>query len=85
LKLLRPKSEIRPERNENTVINVTPANLCRVSGTGLRPLSRTDFSKQFVGLLGNDSIFHHEASDLKTGKQHALLKAKGNNVNVNVE
>jgi mannose-1-phosphate guanylyltransferase/mannose-6-phosphate isomerase len=67
------------------VINVTPANLCRVSGTRLWPLSRAGFSKKFVGLPGNDSIFQHEASDLKTGKQHALLKANGNNVNVSVE
>jgi mannose-1-phosphate guanylyltransferase/mannose-6-phosphate isomerase len=41
----------------SSVINVIPGILCDVSGTGLWPLSRSGFPKQFLVLSGKASLF----------------------------
>jgi mannose-1-phosphate guanylyltransferase/mannose-6-phosphate isomerase len=39
------------------MIQVTPVILCGGSGTRLWPLSRTGFPKQFLCLMGYESLF----------------------------
>jgi mannose-1-phosphate guanylyltransferase/mannose-6-phosphate isomerase len=46
------------------MINVTPVILCGGSGTRLWPLSRTGFPKQFLCLMGNESLFQQAAQRL---------------------
>ena len=41
----------------SSVINVIPVILCDGSGTGLWPLSRSGFPKQFLVLSGKTSLF----------------------------
>jgi mannose-1-phosphate guanylyltransferase/mannose-6-phosphate isomerase len=48
------------------MINVTPLILCGGSGTRLWPLSRTGFPKQFLNLLGENSLFQQVASRLSS-------------------
>jgi mannose-1-phosphate guanylyltransferase/mannose-6-phosphate isomerase len=70
------------------MIQVTPVILCGGSGTRLWPLSRTGFPKQFLCLMGNESLFQlaarrlvglgsetiHVASPLiVTGEEHRFL------------
>jgi mannose-1-phosphate guanylyltransferase/mannose-6-phosphate isomerase len=43
------------------MINVTPVLLCGGSGTGLWPLSRAGFPKQFLSLTGHESFFQQAA------------------------
>jgi mannose-1-phosphate guanylyltransferase / mannose-6-phosphate isomerase len=43
------------------MINATPVILCGGSGTRLWPLSRTGFPKQFLCLIGNESLFQQAA------------------------
>jgi mannose-1-phosphate guanylyltransferase/mannose-6-phosphate isomerase len=43
------------------MIQVTPDILCGGYGTSLWPLSRTDFSKKFLCLTGNESLFQRAA------------------------
>lgn len=46
------------------MINVTPVILCGGSGTRLWPLSRTGFPKQFLCLMGKESLFQLSAQRL---------------------
>jgi mannose-1-phosphate guanylyltransferase/mannose-6-phosphate isomerase len=46
------------------MIQVTPVILCGGSGTRLWPLSRTGFPKQFLCLIGNQSLFQQAAQRL---------------------
>jgi mannose-1-phosphate guanylyltransferase/mannose-6-phosphate isomerase len=46
------------------MINVTPVILCGGSGTRLWPLSRAGFPKQFLSLVGNESLFQQAAQRL---------------------
>jgi len=46
------------------MIQVTPVILCGGSGTRLWPLSRTGFPKQFLCLMGNESLFQQAAQRL---------------------
>jgi mannose-1-phosphate guanylyltransferase/mannose-6-phosphate isomerase len=46
------------------MIQATPVILCGGSGTRLWPLSRTGFPKQFLCLMGNESLFQQAAQRL---------------------
>jgi mannose-1-phosphate guanylyltransferase/mannose-6-phosphate isomerase len=46
------------------MIQVTPVILCGGSGTRLWPLSRSGFPKQFLSLIGNESLFQQAAQRL---------------------
>jgi mannose-1-phosphate guanylyltransferase/mannose-6-phosphate isomerase len=73
------------------MINVTPVILCGGSGTRLWPLSRAGFPKQFLCLMGNESLFQQAAQRLSklgntdiqvappmivTGEDHRFLAAE---------
>lgn len=47
-----------------TMISIVPVILCGGSGTRLWPLSRSGFPKQFLSLLGNESLFQQAAKRL---------------------
>ena len=46
------------------MIQFTPVIHCGGTGTRLWPLSRTGFSKPFLCLIGNESLFQHSPSVL---------------------
>jgi mannose-1-phosphate guanylyltransferase/mannose-6-phosphate isomerase len=50
--------------DSNDKIQVTPVILCGGSGTRLWPLSRAGFPKQFLSLIGNESLFQQAAQRL---------------------
>lgn len=73
------------------MINVVPVILCGGSGTRLWPLSRSGFPKQFLCLIGSDSLFQQAAQRLSrlgsanitvddpiivTGEEHRFLAAE---------
>lgn len=73
------------------MIQVTPVILCGGSGARLWPLSRSGFPKQFLCLLGNESLFQQAAKRLVglgnedilvaaplivTGEEHRFLAAE---------
>jgi mannose-1-phosphate guanylyltransferase/mannose-6-phosphate isomerase len=73
------------------MINVTPVILCGGSGTRLWPLSRTGFPKQFLCLIGQESLFQQAAlrlgnlgnADIQvaspiivTGEEHRFLASE---------
>ncbi len=73
------------------MIQVTPVILCGGSGTRLWPLSRMGFPKQFLCLIGHDSLFQQAATRLTqvgsadisvappllvTGEEHRFLAAE---------
>ena len=58
------------------MIQATPVILCGGSGTRLWPLSRTGFPKQFLCLMGNESLFQQAAQRLEAlGNEHLALAA----------
>jgi len=57
------------------MIQVTPVILCGGSGTRLWPLSRAGFPKQFLCLIGNDSLFQQAAKRLTGLGNHAIQVA----------
>jgi mannose-1-phosphate guanylyltransferase/mannose-6-phosphate isomerase len=62
------------------LINITPVILCGGSGTRLWPLSRTGFPKQFLCLMGDESLFQQAARRLvNLGEQIAMPTSRGCN------
>ena len=58
------------------MINVQPVILCGGSGTRLWPISRTGFSKQFLCLTGNESLFQQAAQRLSNlGCEYVQISA----------
>ena len=58
------------------MIQVTPVILCGGSGTRLWPLSRAGFPKQFLSLIGNESLFQQAAQRLVAASADDIQVAK---------
>ena len=49
----------------NKDINITPVILCGGSGSRLWPLSRSAYPKQFITLIGSESLFQQAVIRLR--------------------
>ncbi|MGZ9710871.1 mannose-1-phosphate guanylyltransferase/mannose-6-phosphate isomerase [Glaciimonas sp. GNP009] len=69
------EASIESEKPVMSIVKILPVVLCGGSGTRLWPLSRESFPKQFIRLLGSDSLLQQTILRLKAidGVEPALL------------